>query len=424
MSEQAGEKFEFPELQELTRLSAEFGELHAQQMLKGRDRISNAQREENLTRMDELKQAYIYLIKEALVDSPDQAREIVETASELWQWELLYGEGDFRSEIFGTLLKQRIAEGLYMPQEHESYIHTDYPRALEFIERRMRIIGSLIEAGSSEFEPYMEFLRESRCKLKVRDMTFWIGNEKHEKHNMETLGGSMNKNEFWNDLAVYVAQKTPAEIGGIDRVVGENRITSSYPGDPERTYDSIRSGNQIVHEVEAEAYKYDLYTMLFIASLERDLEIGTGQSLHYDRLGMFSRSRRTREARDHAQRTYRPSIQQQNQAVAEKVREVIDTNGAALIPEPSDDFAERIETIMNLYPKYEYGDVESILPKEAIIVDDEVQLCTKEDWQPFPEYTDADYQECELGDSSDITAYEDSRTDWDSTGPLSLRLRD
>lgn len=397
---------------ELTNLAAEISELQE----KRRELRRNKEKtQENEALIDKLKTRLIYLLTLALIQDPQDAREIVEKADNEFTDKPGYGEGEYRTAVFGLLLKKRLKEGLYSPQSNEKPVHADYINALKFIERRMAMIGKLVKKGFKNYEPYLQYLCDARSKLKVRETTFWIGTD-YEESSIRTYGGNDHPDKFWNDLLVYTAQKSAGEIGGIDRIDGENRIIDRSPENPEKIYVNIRSGNQIVDEVIAEAFKYDLYTASFLSVLERDLEIGTGQVLHYQRMGQWSRRRYTDAMCREAQAMYRPTIERHNAEVAEKIREIIDTKGENLIPEADDQFAERLEAIMELFPQFKFQDVASKLPEEAQVDDENYELAGINDFDRVPEYKDSEYEECYVGgDTSDFTAYEDSRMPWDKT---------
>ncbi len=397
---------------ELTQLAAEISELQEKRRELRRDKEKT---QENEALIDKLKTRLIYLLTFALIQDPQDAREIVEQADNSFTDKPRYGEGEYRTTVFGLLLKKRLKEGLYLPQLDEKPVHADYINALKFIERRMAMIEKLVKKGFKKYEPYLAYLRDARSKLKVRETTFWISTD-YEESSIRTYGGNDHPDKFWNDLLVYTAQKSAGEIGGIDKIDGENRIMDRSPENPDKTYINIRSGHQIVDEVVAEAFKYDLYTASFLAVLERDLEIGTGQVLHFQRMGQWSRRRYTDAMCREAQAMYRPTIERHNAEVAEKIREIIDTKGEKMIPEADEQFAERLEAIMELFPQFKFQDIASKLPKEAQIEDENYKLTGINDFDRVPEYKDSEYEECYLGgDSSDFTAFEDSRMQWDKT---------
>jgi len=397
MSPEIESHLDFPEREEMNQLAEEFKERVGNRSKLRPDREATTQNE---NKIKVAREQFIAYLTGALLDNPDHAREIVEFASEIWEDSPGWKEGDYRSVVFGELMETQISNGLYEPKEYEKPVQRDYSTALKFIERRMKIVKALIDDGFAEFEPYYDYMRDARCKLKIREMTFWMRTE-HEESNLQSLETQLNKGGFWNDLLVYTTQKSPNEIGGVGRVVGENRIPNSNPSNPDDRWESIRSGNQIAQEVQAESFKYDLYVMSFIALLEKDLEVGSNNKFHYRRMGEFSRFRNTKELCRKAQKMCLPTIDRHNLEVSEKVRTVIDTNGRVLIPEPDPEtFKAQLGAIIGLFPQYKVAEeVDAGMPEE-IPGENRIENCdySNEDGM---DYTPFEGMDIEWADSSE-----------------------
>lgn len=404
MSENPDKNIEASDFEEILVLGGELDDLKreykALRTAKYEFRIKEQER--ILARKEQLKTRLIYIVTQALINDPENARYIIEHASDRWEEDVHSQNPDFRAEVCGLLIKKKVKEGLYVPKSHEKVRHMDYNHSLEFIERRMRIVGKLVEAGYEEFNPYFQFIKDARSKLKVRETTFWLSTE-FEQGSLTGYRVGLARNDFWNELCVYLAQKSAGEIGGVDRVQGEHRVKKEYMGERAgEFYDSIGSGAQIVEEVMKEGLKYDFRTIAFITALEEDLDIGTGQIIHYQHLGRFSRWRRTIESVRQSQKEYRPTIQQHKEKVSEWIAKIINMGGDNFFPEKDQEFDKKLKAIMELYPQYKYEDVEPKLPEEA--------------WSNYEikyEEIPADsHDECvfiDARDETDITPFEDSR---------------